>query len=400
MTDGPVRASSPRRPIAAGMLAAIAILCHAIPTVAREPASPPAAETFAQRCSAPGVVLCDPLDDERVRGVDITARTPNATLPEALKGRYGDWRWCLTPTKTGNPRAPAVDRRIKASGTGSLRFTIPSHSSAGDSGYCQMDFTPNGSVQFGEADTFYVQYRVRFSCELLFVDCDPKSPGYERERRRYWILGAPHGASKGGFKVSIIGEGDDRRLRSPTDSCTLLELVVVNLRQLGIVGGYHSCGWYAGHMEYYGLDRNSGSGRYDVQPKGGRGRNPQGPHCWNLDPATGKSLDRAWDECVLWYADEWMTVTQRVTVGHWADISSSPARDSNYRLWIARQGHPSVLVMNYDLNLRRPEQPFIKYGKVWLLPYSTGKDPAEAHPEAYMWFDELIVSKDPIPDAR
>ena len=375
-------------------------LAIAYPVVALDSASLPDPASFEQRCAGRGVVLCDPLDDGRVTGEHVTDRTPNATLPQALKGKYGDWRWCLTPTRTGNPRAPSIDRDIKASGTGSLRFTIPSQSGPADSGYCEMDFSPDNSVQFGEGDTFFVQFRVRFSCELLFVDCDSNSPGYKRQRRRYWVVGVPHGAAQGGFKVSVIGEGDNSRLRSPTDSCTLLELVVVNLRQLGIVGGYHSCGWYAGHTEYYGLNRRSGAGQYDVQPKGGRGKDSLGPHCWNVDPTDGRPVDRAWDECVLWYADEWITVTQQVTVGHWTSNVNDATRSSNYRLWVAREGKPAVLVMDHDLNLRRPEAPFIKYGKIWLLPYATGKDAAETHPDAYMWFDELIVSKDPIPQAR
>ena len=64
-----------------------------------------------------------------------------------------------------------------------------------------------------------------------------------------------------------------------------------------------------------------------------------------------------------------------------------------------RKGQAPVLVINYDRNLRAPEKPFMKYGKIWLLPYMTNKDPLEEHPEAYMWFDELIVSREPIAPA-
>jgi len=32
------------------------------------------------------------------------------------------------------------------------------------------------------------------------------------------------------------------------------------------------------------------------------------------------------------------------------------------------------------------------------LPYNTGKDASQAHPTAYTWYDELIVSKQRIPD--
>jgi hypothetical protein len=64
-----------------------------------------------------------------------------------------------------------------------------------------------------------------------------------------------------------------------------------------------------------------------------------------------------------------------------------------------RQGQQPVLVIDYDRNLRAPENLFMKYGKIWLLPYMTYKDPREDHPEAYMWFDELIVSRTPIAPA-
>jgi hypothetical protein len=44
------------------------------------------------------------------------------------------------------------------------------------------------------------------------------------------------------------------------------------------------------------------------------------------------------------------------------------------------------------------DQAAAKYGKIWLLPYNTGKDPRQAHPTAYTWYDELIISKRRIPD--
>jgi hypothetical protein len=103
---------------------------------------------------------------------------------------------------------------------------------------------------------------------------------------------------------------------------------------------------------------------------------------------------------VFWWADEWLTVTQQATIGRWATKVGDPARSSNYRLWVAREGEPPVLVFNHDRNLRAPEAPFVKYGKIWLMPYHTNKDPTEKHPEASMWFDELIVSRGPIPSAR
>ena len=131
------------------------------------PALPAEPASFEERCAQPGVVLCDPLDEGRVRGVGITSRTANATLPDALKGRYRDWRWCNHANGV-TPQTPSFDDKVKTSGSGALKFTIPTRSAADGAGYCQINFTPDNSVQFGEGDTFFVQFRVRLSCTLLF----------------------------------------------------------------------------------------------------------------------------------------------------------------------------------------------------------------------------------------
>jgi len=39
-----------------------------------------------------------------------------------------------------------------------------------------------------------------------------------------------------------------------------------------------------------------------------------------------------------------------------------------------------------------------KVSDIWLLPYNTGKDASQAHATAYTWYDELIISKQRIPD--
>ena len=337
--------------------------------------------SFEERCTQPGVVLCDPLDDGRVRGVGVTGKTSNATLPDALKGRYRDWRWC-SHVDGVTPPTPVLDDKVKTSGSGALKFTIPTRSAADAAGYCQINFTPDNSVQFGEGDTFFVQFRVRLSCSLLFKDCDPASTGYRKERRVYRNTG------KGGtsFKVSIINAGDHPDLQYPVNSCTAQHLVLIQ-GQNGIVAGYHSCGVYDGHEMSIGRER--GSAIWDRQPK--KRGDPGGP-------CVIRGIETSPD-CIVWPADEWVTITQQVTIGTWTSKLDDSARTSNVRIWMQRGSGRPVLVIDYDRNLRGGEKPFMKYGKIWLLPYMTDKDPLEDHPEAYMWFDELIVSRAPIPPA-
>jgi len=352
------------------------------PATISTPALPTRPASFEERCSQPGVVLCDPLDKGRVRGIGITGKTPNVTLPDALQGHYGDWRWCGRRL-SGETQTPALDEKVKTSGSGSLEFVIPTRSDAGGGGYCQINFTPDNSVQFGEGDTFFVQFRVRLSCTLLFTECNPGSPGYKKMRRVY--RSSDNGTTS--FKVSIINAGDHRDLKEPVGSCTEQHLVLVAGTN-GIVTGYHSCGWYDGHYSLIGLER--GSQLWDLQPK--KAGEPGGT-CLNRNP------DEASRDCVQWPADEWVTITQQVTIGTWVTELTDPARSSNVRIWMQRRGEKPALVIDYDRNLRAPEKAFMKYGKIWLLPYMTDKDPTEEHPEAYMWFDELIVSRSPIAPA-
>jgi hypothetical protein len=83
------------------------------------------------------------------------------------------------------------------------------------------------------------------------------------------------------------------------------------------------------------------------------------------------------------------------------DVKASGAgyrRDSTIRLWVAEEGRPSRLAVDqtgYDLANTNPAS---RYGKLWLLPYHTNKDPGQRHPTAYTWYDELVISRARIAD--
>ena len=71
-------------------------------------------------------------------------------------------------------------------------------------------------------------------------------------------------------------------------------------------------------------------------------------------------------------------------------------------VWAAREGEPQTLLLAADYFNRGPignEYPDADYyGKVWLLPHLLHKNPNEVHPEAYVWYDSLIVSTEFIAD--
>jgi hypothetical protein len=223
---------------------------------------------------------------------------------------------------------------VTASGAGALRFEIPSHSGPNTSGAYWQNFSDDLGVQFGEGEEFFMQWRQRFSPALLAT--------------RY--------AGGGGWKQAIIGEGDRPGHRAY--SCTQLELVVQNTEQRGFAQMYHSCGGKDG--QYQGLER-------------------QVP--W-----------------IPYRADQWMTFQVQVRIGHWYRNDGRYHRDSTIRLWVAEEGQASKLAVDetgYDI---ANTDPAARYGKIWLLPYHSRKDPAQSHPTAYTWYDELIISRARIAD--
>lgn len=278
---------------------------------------------FEARCHAPGVVRC--------MGFDFQKETDRYIYPP-----WGD-----------TEKRGMVVSDIKASGAGSLRFVVPSQSPNDGSGSFKINFADDLSVQFGEGEEFYVQWRQRFSRDFLSTFYEG---GY-------------------GWKQATIGEGDRQGFFSP--GCTQLELVVQNVNQAGFPQMYHSCGGKDGLYE----------------PLGGGGE---------------------------YVADEWMAFQVHVKIGTWYKNDGDYHGDSIVQLWVARQGQPSKLVIDLSprpvtfLGMTIPgmghgydlanNEPAAKYGKLILGPYHTGKNPEQVHPVGYIWYDELIISTQPIQD--
>jgi hypothetical protein len=106
-----------------------------------------------------------------------------------------------------------------------------------------------------------------------------------------------------------------------------------------------------------------------------------------------------------------MTFQVHIKIGKWYKDDWDPAfvrnyhRDSTVELWIARENQPSQLVYSltdYDLansdDGLNPANPFARYGKIWLLPYDTGRHNTVTYADTYTWYDELIVSRRRIAD--
>jgi hypothetical protein len=325
---------------------------NTIPTI-------PNTANFQLRCGEAGVIKCVGFD-----------------RPEDVSGTWGNTSGIIA----GSAASPVLDSNVKASGLSSLKMTIASHSGSDASGSYFANFSDRLDLRFGENSTFFVQWRQRFSPEMFQCFSD-----------------AAGGCVQ--WKQTIIGSGDlpgctpgnSARGRCFT-SCSPLEIVVHTYQIYGFPVMYNSCTGSTSH------------GPYDlfqtfVPPSDFKLQNARrAPYCLYSQKATNPpSLFPPQGNCYAYGANEWMTFQVQIETG--ARVNDEFTA-SHVRLWVARFGKPSELVIDwgpYNLSAGNPPAN-LKYGKVWLLTHMTNKDSSQSHSTAYTWFDELIISRTKIPD--
>jgi len=308
---------------------------------------PTGGSDFSTRCNPlvnPGVIKCVGFD--------------NAS---DIAGGFGSNSGIFSGATT-----PELDTNTKASGASSLKFTIPSLSGADTSGSYFTNFSGDLLTQFGENSEFFVQWRQRFSPEFLNT----------------FFNGG------GGWKQIIVGTGD-----KPGgvwfSSCTALETVVQNTFQRGFAQMYNSCTGSTSHGPFAPFEESFNA--FDFKLQNAR----PSPFCLYSATNTGTQFPPT-GNCFGYFPNEWMTFQVRIKTGprvndEWVN--------SLVTLWIAREGQSSEFVINFPWNLTagNPAADY-RFGKVWLLPYHTGKSSSQAHAVGFTWYDELIISRTRIAD--
>jgi len=268
---------------------------------------------FDARCKASGVLVCEGFDSAEVFAAPKWPAT--GIYPAYDKVTRG-----------------TLDTKVKASGNGSLRFEIPTHSGANGAGSWRQPIEHN----FGQGSTFYVQFRQRFSKEML---------------ENKW--------GKTAWKQAIF--------HNAAETCGPVELTTVNYYSNGFPIMYTDCGQLS-------LYTNGGNPPTKLE---------QGDYsCWY-----GQYNKK---DCFYYPVDQWVTFYYQVSIGHWGKP------DSTINAWVALDGQGyKQWIQKAKFTLRNPH-PGNDYDTVTLLPYMTGKDGSIDHPTAYTWYDELIVSQQPI----
>jgi hypothetical protein len=311
---------------------------------------------FDTRCGAPGVVMCNGFDTSS--DIAGTYGSPRGTLPSS-----------------GDGMSPTIDTTQSASGTGSLLFTIPAQAGADQDGSFFTNFSPDLSVQFADNSDFYVQWRQRFDPHFL---TDQYSGGE-------------------GWKQAIIGTGDRPGCTPSTSaggdcssSCSAPEVVPLNSYHRGFLEAYNSCTGSTSHGPYDPFEEPFGSEDFKLQNA------MPSPYClYSQGHTTPPSFFPPAGDCMAYFPNEWMTFQVHIHVGAFV---TDEYQNSHVDIWIARQGLASVEVLDWGPYALSAGTDHETYGKIWLLPYDTGRDSSIAYTQTFTWYDELIVSRQRIAD--
>lgn len=340
-----------------------------VPTPVPTPTPLPTSD-FDARKAAPGVL----------KWFDFDTPAQLGTYYDAPAYPVGDFGYLHS--STDHVTRPSIDP-LAASGAGSLMFPIRAQCDADSAGSWYASFPP---VPDGGA--IFVQVRVRWTKEVA--------------QQFYRADGA------GGIKFFDITAGDTPGITQWTSSD--LKVVVQTLEHslIPITYSYDAFGANQGHfgdllengptlsctlakMAPLAAAANTSHVPYSV------------PGCWEM------------------VADEWVTLMLGVNVGKRIAQAGPNANDprfgayenSRVRLWAAREGKAPILVNDWnanspgyyglnasnaiDPNLGTPVGPQLRFGKVWLFPYQTGRFDYYTYQPGQVRYDELIIGTKPIP---
>jgi len=264
-------------------------------------------------------------------------------IPAHGGGGYADG---LYPAADGSYQG-LMDPSNKTSGAGSLMFVIRPHVTANSTGYWRANFGTYPKLKsFGSHSTLYLQFRMRLDSNLL---------------KFRWNT-----VSNEGWKVFIVYGP------IPGPSCTGAQFVQENTYQTNVATAYTSCGTPS-------LFSHDGVPPMLIE---------QGDYNCRYRHEESYAGDSS---CFTYPANIWITEYWVVEIGDFGKPNT------HFTAYIAPQGKPLkrfIDLQNFAFN--REPSPDDALMTMLLQPYMSGADGTKINPTAYMWFDELIISTNPI----
>jgi hypothetical protein len=306
---------------------------------------------LAKRCALHGVVNCFSFDNAD----NLYYTWPTGTVcDKAFKGltnyKFGKnrqgWGNAVAVVQNGQCIFPEIDSTTSHSGTGSLKITIPSNSSADSGGHFTEVFKRNRS---GKPDGTYIGPGSSLGNVLFFQFYQKFDDNFLSTV--YQCLGG----GCGGWK-QIINFGNPPNGASSSS----LEVTMNN-------------GWQRGVPQMYG---QQGSDYYGIQDVRGCTYNFNGLLTYPEPP------------CIRYKANQWMEFTGRIEI-----LGESNQPTSHVQLWV--DGELAIDYKQAKIDWSGPSGK--GFGQFLLSPYHTNKDASQVHPAGHVWYDDLIISTEPIP---
>lgn len=281
---------------------------------------------------------------------DFSARcdAPGVTLCVGFDNFSTDIQPFLDPVWNTSIYRGSFDSSQAASGAGSLRFEIPPFTGEDTSG----NWSARMGDQFGQGEKFYVQFRQRFSPEFL----NERMGGDGWKQIIFYMDGGP--------------------------SCGNIELATLNAWQRGYPSMYTDCG---NRLFQLNIGNNDFLNQWTSDWPANKHPN-QWVECHYLNekaPPQGG--------CFYYKPNDWMTFYYEVEIGNWGQPNSKVRAYVGYA---GGQMYQFVNAENFRLSNNGSNNDH--YSRVLLLPFNTNKPSDRDHATAYTWYDELIVSKNPI----
>jgi hypothetical protein len=304
-------------------------------------------QNFQQRCVAPGVLNC--------QGFDTMTTATQSDFTNLTDGFSGQ----------GDKANDNLDTSVFLSGGGSIRLTWPTNDNTDNCCQDFYSFFGQGSknVQFNQNSDFYVQFGFR-------ADATWTTRGWETD-----------GSWPKLFVIHNLAGG----------SCDNMSLVNVNFRTYNVLQMYTSCSGVNLTTCADGLNWSTGCATGDIYSQQGWtepapfigyqcGYNSgtwSGPNCLNLT------------------ANQWYTLYYHVHVGTWGSANST------VEAWVAPYGQQMKKWIDTHNLVITNSNAANGYNVIeltqFMTAHSTGNGGSGINPTTNVWFDELIISSQPIP---
>lgn len=293
--------------------------------------------SFEERCGGPGVLVCEGFDKSEDF---LPARWPGSGLYPGS-----------CPTCTFR------DTAVKASGKSSFRTEIPGNSGERPAGNWAQHFGRG----FGPGSTLYVQFAFRADSNW-FINWDATVGSWPK-------LAIFHNWSGG--------------------TCAVEDLVLSNLRASGAATMYGECGGTNLSTRLDGVTPDPKNDTPYLIQQGFTDPPPTaGYACHNYDPKAGPPYA---GQCFYFQPDTWYTIYWKIHVGNWGQPTS------RVEAYVGPTGGQLIKFINaihWTINSNNPADS--GFDTITLTQYMTNAK-AVAHPTARVWYDDLIISSEPIP---